>query len=134
MTEVVEEEFEDFNIVKTVENDYEMEDADEEGFLEGRVIQTRDKFTEIQIRKQKQRSEQQQQQQRGYVDLENDDGRDLPEWSDEMVIEVANERDSTPPPILVSSSVIAARPKIEPKRKLDKFESKKTKQLREAED
>ena len=133
MTEVVEEEFEDFNIVKTVENDYEMDDADaEEGFLEGRVIQTRDKFTELQIRKQKQRSEQQQQ--RGYVDLENDDGRDLPEWSDQMVIEVANERDATPPPILVSSSVIAARPKIEPKRKLDKFETKKTKQLREAED
>lgn len=131
MTEVVEEEFEDFNIVKTVENDYEMEAEDEEGFLEGRVIQTRDKFTELQIRKQKQRSEQQQQ--RGYVDLENDDGRDLPEWSDQMVIEVANEREATPPPILVSSSVIAARPKIEPKRKLDKFETKKTKQLREAE-
>ena len=133
MTEVVEEEFEDFNIVKTVENDYEMEDADEEGFLEGRVIQTRDKFTELQIKKQKQRSEQQQQH-HGYVDLENDDGRDLPDWSDRVLIEVANERDSTPPPILVSSSVIAARPKLEPIRKLDKYETKKSKQLREAAD
>ena len=133
MTEVVEEEFEDFNIVKTVENDYEMEDADAEGFLEGRVIQTRDKFTELQIKKQKQRSEQQQQH-HGYVDLENDDGRDLPDWSDRVLIEVANERDSTPPPILVSSSVIAARPKLEPIRKLDKYETKKSKQLREAAD
>ena len=132
MTEVVEEEFEDFNIVKTVENDYEMEDADEGGFLEGRVIQTRDKFTELQIKKQKQRSEQHQHQ--GYVDLENDDGRDLPEWNDRVLIEVANERDPTPPPILVSSSVIAARPKLEPKRKLDNYETKKSKQLREAAD
>ena len=134
MTEVVEEDFEDFNIVKTVENDYEMEDADEEGFLEGRVIQTRDKFTELQIKKQKQRSEQQQQHQKGYVDLENDDGRDLPDWSDRVLIEVDNERDRTPPPILVSSSVIAARPKIDPIRKLDKYETKKSKQLREAAD
>ena len=134
MTEVVEEEFEDFNIVKTVENDYEMDDVDEEGFLEGRVIQTRDKFTELQIKKQKQRSEQQHQHKQGYVDLENDDGRDLPDWSDRVLIEVANERDDTPPPILVSSSVIAARPKIEPIRKLDKYETKKSKQLREAAD
>ena len=74
------------------------------GFLEGRVIQTRDKFTELQIQKQKQRSEQQQ---RGYDDLENDDGRDLPEWSDQMLIEVANEQDATPPPTLADRSALS---------------------------
>merc|ERR1719154_1077041 len=68
------------------------------GFLEGRVIQTRDKFNELQRQKQKQTSEQQQ------WDLENDDGRDLPEWSDQMLIEVANEQDATPPPTLADRS------------------------------
>ena len=129
MTEVIEEEFEDFNILKTVENDYEMEETDEEGFFEDRVIKTRDKLTEIQIKKQKERSEQ-----HNHEDLENDDGRDLPDWNDKVLIEVANnepERDPTPPPIFVSSSSIASRPKLEAKRN---FESRKSKQIREVRD
>ena len=85
---------------RKVEADGDVVSADS-GFLEGRVIQTRDKFTELQIQKQKQRSEQQQQ---GYDDLENDDGRDLPEWSDQMLIEVVNERNATPPPIFADKS------------------------------
>merc|ERR1719154_224332 len=71
------------------------------GFLEGRVIQTRDKFNELQRQKQKQTSEQQQ------WDLENDDGRDLPEWSDQMLIEVANEQEATPPPTLADRSALS---------------------------
>ena len=125
MTEVVEEDVEDFNIVRTVENDFDMEEAAGEGFFEDRVVRTRDKLTELQIKTQNQKRRN-----IDMDDLENDDGSDLPHWDDKVLIEVANnDRARSPPPVVASSVVV--RPKLEAKRTL---ESKKNKQMREVMD
>merc|ERR1712130_62003 len=87
----------------------------EDGFFDDRIIKTRDRFTEMQIKKQKRAPKE--------YDLEYDDGKDLPEWSNKVLIEVPNDEPS-PEPVVIS------RPKLEAKRTL---ESKKSKQMREAE-
>merc|ERR1712111_293883 len=85
----------------------------DDGFFDDRIIKTRDRFTELQIKKQKKKPT--------AYDLEYDDGSDLPEWSNKVLIEVAND-DPAPEPVVIS------RPKLEAKRTL---ESRKSKQRRE---
>ena len=114
MTEVVEEDIEeDVNIVRTVQND-NMEDemTDDDGFFDDRVVRTRDKISELEIKKQKQRRR------INPDDLEYDDGRDLPEWNDKVLIEVSND-----------DPILPNRPKLEARRPI---ESKKNKQMARA--
>merc|ERR1719300_1972805 len=121
MTEVVEEDVdEDVNITRTVENDYDVDD-DMEGFMDDRIIKTRDRHTENQIRNQSipKRS-------RSEVDLEHDDGSDLPDWDDRVQIEVDNDAQ---PMKSVIASYIKERPKLEAKRSSSTRKSKQMKEV-----
>merc|ERR1711915_127882 len=93
---------------------------DMEGFIDDRIIKTRDRHTESQIRRQSS------QKRSSEVDLEYDDGRDLPEWDDNVQIEVDNDAQQMKS---VIASYVKERPKLEAKRSLNTRKSKQMKEV-----